>query len=90
MKVAILHDDGSSEVYDANDCTVAIVISAEDKVNIAHMSPLSSVYCGFPDGRDRDEIGKWCEGLDPREPLEDEPPAALPFKPEEEPAEAGA
>ena len=50
-------------VIDGENEPVMVILSAEDKKNIANMLPTNMRYCSFPSGRDPDEIRKWMNDM---------------------------
>jgi hypothetical protein len=58
MKIATLTD-----VYSANDCPVAVILTKKDRENIANMHPEATVYAAFPDDTPIPDMQKWVEHL---------------------------
>ena len=46
-------------VYDGAVVPVMVILSEDDKNNIANMLPESTKYASFPYGSPEDEIGAW-------------------------------
>lgn len=54
MKIAWLAD--RARVLSAEDETVAVILTAQDKANIAGMAPDATIYCGFPDATTPEQV----------------------------------
>lgn len=54
MKVKI-----GDEVYDAEKIPIMLILTDQDKRNIAAMSPDAQKFCVYPEGLDQDEIEQW-------------------------------
>ena len=48
-------------VVDSKDQPVMVILSDEDKRNIANMDPGANKYISYPDDLDPDEVQKWIE-----------------------------
>ena len=51
MKIKI-----GEKVYDGNDVPVMVILSDDDKENIANMLPTATKYCSYPEGYDETKI----------------------------------
>ena len=56
MKVQI-----GNSIYDADREPIMIILTDQDKKNIANMDKCCSKYVVFPDDFDKQEIKKWAE-----------------------------
>lgn len=56
MKVKI-----GSKTYDSTIEPIMIVLSEQDKKNIAIMLPSATKYCSFPSEMDFDKVEKWMD-----------------------------
>lgn len=54
MKVKV-----GTTVYDGKDEPVMVILSPEDKTNIADMAQDATRYCSYPDGSDPADILRW-------------------------------
>jgi hypothetical protein len=50
-------------IYDGKDEPVMVILTDDDKFNIAHMSPEASKYCEYPDNTDPEIIRSWMKEL---------------------------
>lgn len=62
MKVKI-----GDTLYDSNQIPVMLVLSDEDKENLANMDPEANSFCSYPSGMNADAIHTWME-KEPRIP----------------------
>lgn len=53
----------NGHVFDSTEEPIVIVLSKEDKRNIANMLPQCHKYCSYPDGHDEQEIKKFMHDL---------------------------
>jgi len=60
MKVKI-----GDAVYDGERVPVMVILSDDDKRNIASMLPECTKYAAFPDGTPEAEIERWMNDLSP-------------------------
>ena len=51
MKIKI-----GEKIYDGNDVPVMVILTEEDKKNIANMLPTATKYCSYPEGYDETKI----------------------------------
>jgi len=49
------------KVYDGAEQPVMVILTDQDKENIANMLPHCTRYCMFPDKSDKKEIDKWMD-----------------------------
>lgn len=54
MKVKI-----GNKIYDPNNTPIMVILSKEDKSNIANMLPEATKYCAFPEDMEINEIENW-------------------------------
>ena len=47
------------KIYDASNEPIMIVLSEEDKKNIANMADDAEAYCGYPDHMKSEDILEW-------------------------------
>lgn len=48
-----------SKLYDSREIPILLILSDEEKEEIAGMDTLTSSYCKYPEGADVDKITKW-------------------------------
>ena len=54
MKVKI-----GTQIIDSTEWAIMLILSKEDKENIANMAPDATKYCSYPEYMDPKEIEKW-------------------------------
>lgn len=57
MKVKI-----GNKIYNAEEEPIMLMLSDEDKKNIANMLPECKIYCAYPDEYDKDKLEIWMHG----------------------------
>lgn len=54
-------------IYDSNEQPVMVILTPDDKANIAAMLPDKFRYCSFPDTYDPEQVREWMvEGTQPQ------------------------
>ncbi len=48
-----------NKIYDSRETPILLILTSEEKGEIADMDTLTTKYCVYPEGADVDEITEW-------------------------------
>jgi len=53
-----------NKIYDSNNGMIMVILSDQDKINIANMDANCTKYCSYPDDLDSEEVLEWMSKVD--------------------------